>query len=122
MPGLELIRAKIAAYQPSLLTRTAETQEAAVALILRQSPGATTEILFIERTVQHGDPWSGQMAFPGGRRGAEDEDLCSTAVRETLEEVELELGPAIGQLDDVHGGRADPAGRRGSLPRPGHSG
>jgi 8-oxo-dGTP pyrophosphatase MutT (NUDIX family) len=111
MPGLELIRAKIAGYEPSLLTRSVETQEAAVALILHQSPGAAPEILFIERTVREGDPWSGQMAFPGGRRSPEDTDLCTTAVRETLEEVDLDLGQPIGQLDDVHGGRADPRNR-----------
>jgi 8-oxo-dGTP pyrophosphatase MutT (NUDIX family) len=111
MRGLELIRAKIAGYEPSLLARSVETQEAAVALILHQSLGAAPDILFIERTVREGDPWSGQMAFPGGRRSPEDKDLCATAVRETLEEVDLDLGQPIGQLDDVYGGRADPGNR-----------
>jgi 8-oxo-dGTP pyrophosphatase MutT (NUDIX family) len=111
MPGLELIQARIAAYKPILFPRGAETQEAAVALTLHQSPGASPEILFIERTVREGDPWSGQMAFPGGRRSPEDPDLCATAVRETFEEVDLSLGTPIGQLDDTHGGRADPGNR-----------
>jgi 8-oxo-dGTP pyrophosphatase MutT (NUDIX family) len=44
------------------------------------------------------------MALPGGRRDLEDGDLWATAVRETREEVGvdlIELGRRLGQLDDV---------------------
>jgi 8-oxo-dGTP pyrophosphatase MutT (NUDIX family) len=43
------------------------------------------------------------MALPGGRRDAGDPDLLSTANRETLEEVGVELGreDLAGSLDDV---------------------
>ncbi|MEP7326611.1 MAG: CoA pyrophosphatase, partial [Gemmatimonadota bacterium] len=50
-----------------------------------------------------GDPWSGHMGLPGGRRAGIDVDLLATAIRETREEVGLVLDPIqlLGQLDDV---------------------
>lgn len=62
------------------------------------------EVLFIERARRAGDPWSGHMAFPGGRVEA-DEDPRSTAERETWEEVGLSLSDAepLGRLDDEEG-------------------
>ncbi len=73
---------------------------AAVAVVLVPSPDA---VLLIRRADRPGDPWSGHMALPGGRREAADHDLIDTAVRETLEEVGLPLGRAnlLGTLDDV---------------------
>lgn len=64
---------------------------AAVAAILRQAPTGDAEILFMCRAERPGDPWSGHMAFPGGRHEARDPTLLRTAVRETLEEVGLDL-------------------------------
>lgn len=76
---------------------------AAVSLVLRQrEPDA--EILLIRRAENEGDPWSGHMAFPGGRQDPADPDLLHTAVRETAEEVSLSLDPdreLIGRLDDL---------------------
>lgn len=75
---------------------------AAVALVLRDGPEGL-ELLFIRRTEHPRDPWSGQMAFPGGR-AEPGEDLLATAVRETAEEVGLDLagrGEALGALDEV---------------------
>lgn len=72
--------------------------EAAVAAVLREpEPGAEVEILLIRRAERDGDPWSGHMAFPGGRRDGRDGDLLETAVRETREEVGLDLA-ASGRL------------------------
>jgi 8-oxo-dGTP pyrophosphatase MutT (NUDIX family) len=73
---------------------------AAVAVVLVPSPDA---VLLIHRAVREGDPCSGHVALPGGRREPEDPDLVETAIRETFEEVGLTLARAdlLGGLDDV---------------------
>ncbi len=67
------------------------------------------EMLFIQRATKETDPWSGQMALPGGRVDPGDEDSFATAEREALEEVDLDLSTAqrIGSLTDLDGGRAN---------------
>ena len=74
-------------------------------VLCRRSGGP--EVLFIERARCHGDPWSGHMAFPGGRVEPGDPDPRRAAERETLEEVGLDLSAAerLGRLDDLHGHR-----------------
>ncbi|MDJ0270474.1 MAG: CoA pyrophosphatase [Aigarchaeota archaeon] len=47
--------------------------------------------LFIRRRSNEGDPWSGQVAFPGGRAHEGDATLLDTARRELYEEVGLKL-------------------------------
>ena len=64
---------------------------AAVAIIVVPNPDA---ILLIRRSERPGDPWSGHLALPGGRQDPVDEDLLNTAVRETREEVGIQLEPA----------------------------
>ncbi|HYC31199.1 MAG TPA: CoA pyrophosphatase, partial [Gemmatimonadales bacterium] len=73
---------------------------AAVAVVLVPQPDA---LLLIRRAERTGDPWSGHMALPGGRQDPGDPDLTATAVRETAEEVGVELPRAalLGSLDDV---------------------
>jgi 8-oxo-dGTP pyrophosphatase MutT (NUDIX family) len=66
--------------------------------------GAELELLFILRAEAAGDPWSGHMALPGGKRTPGDDDELETAVRETAEEVGIDLlsiGTLLGRLDDV---------------------
>jgi 8-oxo-dGTP pyrophosphatase MutT (NUDIX family) len=65
-------------------------RRAAVALVV----GPDDTVLLIRRAARDGDPWSGDMAFPGGRRQADDADDVATARRETLEEVGLDLSSA----------------------------
>jgi 8-oxo-dGTP pyrophosphatase MutT (NUDIX family) len=88
---------------------------AAVAIVLRGS-GRDMDILFIRRAEHPDDPWSGQMAFPGGRQESGDEDLIATATRETHEEVGLSLaadGCLLGRLDELEAvARGGPVGLR----------
>ncbi|GMV12635.1 MAG: hypothetical protein AMXMBFR56_08590 [Polyangiaceae bacterium] len=65
-------------------------KHAAVAAVLRAGPTGA-EVLLIRRAEHERDPWSGHMAFPGGRFDPEDAHLLATARRETLEEVGLDL-------------------------------
>jgi 8-oxo-dGTP pyrophosphatase MutT (NUDIX family) len=76
---------------------------AAVAVLLREAASGP-EVFLIRRAEHPRDPWSGHMAFPGGRHDAGDLTLLQTAMRETLEEVGLDLSSEaekIGQLDDL---------------------
>lgn len=76
---------------------------ASVALILRPVR-ADIELLVIRRATRDGDPWSGHMGLPGGHRHEEDRDDCDTALRETLEELGVDLASnaeLIGSLDDI---------------------
>src|SRR5690606_18831331 len=50
-------------------------------------------LLLVRRVVRPGDPWSGQLALPGGRHEPGDPDLVHTAIRETEEEVGFRLRP-----------------------------
>lgn len=103
---LPRIRARIEGHRPTLALPADEARLlAAVALVFHQPVGGAPELLFIERARREGDPWSGQMAFPGGRRDPRDPDIATTASRETLEEVGLKLDAPFGRLDDFSGSR-----------------
>lgn len=64
---------------------------ASVAVILREA-GISPDLLLIQRAIAERDPWSGHMAFPGGRREDADSSLLDTAIRETHEETGIDLG------------------------------
>jgi 8-oxo-dGTP pyrophosphatase MutT (NUDIX family) len=79
-----------------------DRMEAAVALIVRARP--VLDVLLIKRATHERDPWSGQMALPGGRFEPLDSGLLGTAIRETAEETGVDLaaaGAPLGRLDDV---------------------
>jgi 8-oxo-dGTP pyrophosphatase MutT (NUDIX family) len=79
-----------------------ERMEAAVALVIRARP--RLDLLLIKRATHERDPWSGQMALPGGRFDPSDPGLLYTAMRETLEETGVDLvrgGAPMGRLGDV---------------------
>jgi 8-oxo-dGTP pyrophosphatase MutT (NUDIX family) len=77
----------------------ADRTHAAVSIVLRD--GEELELLLIKRAESEGDPWSGQMALPGGRRDPSDATLLQTATRETAEETSVfldERGAHLGRL------------------------
>lgn len=79
-----------------------EGDVAAVALLLREA--SDPELLLIQRAVRPEDPWSGHMAFPGGRSARCDAGPRATAIRETREEVGIDLtrvGAPVGEMDPV---------------------
>lgn len=89
--------------RPATAITPAAVSRAAVALILRDGETGL-ELLFIRRAEHPHDPWSGQMAFPGGRAEPGDADLAATAMRETWEEIGVDLARAaerVGALDEV---------------------
>ena len=100
---LDAARRKLRAYQPVEIPFETGMIAAAVAVLLRDSDDGL-ETLFIHRAVRVGDRWSGQIAFPGGRREPTDPDLLTTAIRETREEIGVDLSRAecLGVLDDLY--------------------
>jgi 8-oxo-dGTP pyrophosphatase MutT (NUDIX family) len=104
------IRAALGDHRPRLVGAERDPF-ASVAMVL-SGPHEDPDVLFIERARHEGDPWSGHMAFPGGRYEQPDGDLRRTAERETCEEVGVDLSHAekIGRLDDQEGRRAGASG------------
>ncbi len=105
MAGLRIddVTARLRARAPRTLPVAPGAPAAAVAAVLR-SAGSDVEALFIRRAESPNDPWSGHMAFPGGRRDPGDVDLVHTARRETLEEVGVDLeahAEIVGHLDEI---------------------
>lgn len=97
----------IALLRRAILSRTAyrleATGRASVVLILHPGPD-DVKLLLIRRAQRDGDPWSGHMGLPGGHRQEGDADDLRTALRETEEEIGLNLaqtGEFLGALDDI---------------------
>ncbi len=63
---------------------------AAVAILIREEED-DYETLLVKRAVVPGDPWSGDMAFPGGKKAQNDRTLQDTVIREVQEETGIDL-------------------------------
>lgn len=103
---LERIQGNLVADEP----RQKGLRFAAVSMILRgrKSPS----VLLIERARRTGDPWSGQIALPGGKMQHGDRNARDTAVRETREEVSIDLNGVAdflgyGEVTRTHTGTMD---------------
>lgn len=97
------IRAVLAGFKPAGDDGVPDHRKAAVAAVLRSAP-AGVELLFIHRANQPHDPWSGHMAFPGGRVDPDDPGPLEAAIREAREELSLDLESAaelLGRLSEV---------------------
>ena len=78
------------------------TRRAAVAVVLHDEPAP--RVLLMKRAERVGDPWSGHISLPGGGYQASDGDLRVTAIRETREELGVDLDGArlLGNLKTLH--------------------
>jgi 8-oxo-dGTP pyrophosphatase MutT (NUDIX family) len=102
-PDIAKLRAKLDSRESIGVEEPGSARRAAVALIFRAGADGSPELLFIKRAEYPGDPWSGQVALPGGREEVGDANLAETATRETREETGLDLercATVIGRLDD----------------------
>ena len=103
------IERRLSGRAPVLTPHEPRARAAVAMVIAPEDDGA--RLLLIKRAEHPHDPWSGHMAFPGGRHDPGDEHLLRTALRETEEEVGLDLerhGRLVNRLDDltaVAGGR-----------------
>jgi 8-oxo-dGTP pyrophosphatase MutT (NUDIX family) len=102
---LQHIQEVLEAHEPDVIDDA--RSRAAVAIVLRP-PLRRAEgprVLLIRRAVAPGDPWSGHVAFPGGRVDPSDGGPRRAAEREVREEVGLDLAGAerLGRLDDLAG-------------------
>ena len=86
---------------------------AAISLVLRLPPGGSDppldrcDLLMIRRAEAEHDPWSGQMALPGGRMDPGDSGPSDTARRETCEETGVLLSRTpLGCLKTLHPAKA----------------
>jgi 8-oxo-dGTP pyrophosphatase MutT (NUDIX family) len=99
---LRRIRHKLANHEP--LTPSFEASAQAAVALLLQPRVDDLHLLFIHRAHHLQDPWSGHMAFPGGRKNPEDADLCITIHREVKEEVGIDLasqGEYLGRMAEL---------------------
>ena len=98
---LERFRSALAAHSP-VDPDVAVERRAATAAVLRFTPTGP-EVLLMVRAERQGDLWSGHVAMPGGRHEPQDRDLLATAIRETREEIGVDLSDAtvLGRLAAV---------------------
>jgi 8-oxo-dGTP diphosphatase len=68
-----------------------ETKGAAAVALLLRIAGRDLRLLVVKRVENPEDPWSGQMALPGGRSEPKDRNLQETVIRETSEETSINL-------------------------------
>ena len=81
----QALKGKLSSKEPS----DWQLRRASVAVVLREH--GVPSVLLIRRANRADDPWSGQVAFPGGKVREGDKTLSETAIRETREEVGVDL-------------------------------
>jgi len=94
----------LAGRAPVKLTIDGDFVHAAVMMILKEERDDFS-MLFIKRPDSERDAFSGHVAFPGGKMKESDPGKLGTAVRETHEEIGVDIaqsGRVIGELDDVN--------------------
>lgn len=103
MLDIEQIKNRLSNHNPQLQQEQMQRQAAVAMLLYAGAQGL--ELLFIRRAEYAGDPWSGDVAFPGGSIESQDRGPRQAAERETQEEIglHLEAHHYLGRLDDLSG-------------------
>jgi len=83
LPQIEKLR--------DMLNREEDSRAGAAVAVLLNSAGNELRVLLVKRAINPSDPWSGDIAFPGGKKHADDGTLKDTVVRETTEETGIDL-------------------------------
>lgn len=94
----------LGAFRPRRKLARRWLARSAVGVYLSDHDSDGLQVLMIKRAERAGDPWSGHMAFPGGRRDRADRNTLHTAKRETQEEISLDAdlhANLIGRLSDI---------------------
>jgi 8-oxo-dGTP pyrophosphatase MutT (NUDIX family) len=100
---LTTIATQLSGHSP-LIQEPGQRGHAAVAMLIKEGT-SSPEVLFIIRAEHDRDPWSGNIGFPGGRLNDANEPPQQAAIRETFEELSVDLQAAryLGRLDDLFG-------------------
>jgi 8-oxo-dGTP pyrophosphatase MutT (NUDIX family) len=99
---LPLLRARLSPVSDA--PRFLGPDHAAVVMLITLQ-GGSVEVLFAKRAEDPRDPWSGQIAFPGGRSKEVDATLAQTACREFFEETFFDIckkAEMLGFLETVN--------------------
>ncbi len=116
MSLIEQLAAKLTPGEPP--TPLDGKRSAAVAVLLHDVKLASGDVpddpraLLMKRAERSGDPWSGHISLPGGRYQSTDRDLLETAIRETREELNIDLAGTrmLGHLAPLHPRTSGPLG------------
>ncbi len=94
---------EIFSAEPPQTLQSRSLRYACVAVLLCGENRENLQVGFIRRALDEKDPWSGQVAFPGGKKEPGDASDLAVALRETAEEVGifLEAQEQVGRLHDV---------------------
>jgi 8-oxo-dGTP pyrophosphatase MutT (NUDIX family) len=92
-------------YRPrKILFRKSFTRSSVAIVLMDDNCSKEINMLMIKRAKRKGDPWSGDMGFPGGMFSSEnDKKIHDTAVRELFEETGLKKDGLeyIGRLSEL---------------------
>jgi 8-oxo-dGTP pyrophosphatase MutT (NUDIX family) len=103
-PDVQRLARALSSRAATRLDEVEDVRRAAVALLVRLGDTSSLELLLIKRADYASDPWSGHVALPGGRQEPTDPSLLDTAIRETREEIGVDIaehGVLLGVLDEL---------------------